>query len=155
MTGDLLPALVASARRSAQERRRLISPAELDRRMAEREPRGDAFRESLRIPGIRIIAECKRRSPSRGILCADYDPAAIAQAYEAAGAAAISVLTEASFFDGSLDHLGQVRAVTGLPLLRKDFIVTDFQLLEARGGGRRRRAAHRRRTRRSVVAAAD
>jgi indole-3-glycerol phosphate synthase len=135
MTNDLLPALVASARRSAEARRQVTPAAELDRRMAEYEPLADVFRESLRTPGIRIIAECKRRSPSRGILRRDYDPAAIAQAYEAAGAAAISVLTEASFFDGSLDHLRQVRAVTGLPLLRKDFIVTDFQLQEARAAG--------------------
>jgi indole-3-glycerol phosphate synthase len=135
MTHDLLPALVASARRSAEERRRVTSAADLDRRVAEYAPQAEAFRESLRTPGIRIIAECKRRSPSRGILRANYDPGAIAHAYDDAGAAAISVLTEASFFDGSLDHLRQVRAVTRLPLLRKDFIVSDFQLQETRAAG--------------------
>jgi indole-3-glycerol phosphate synthase len=135
MTNDLLPALVASARRSAGERRRAISASDLARAVAAYEPQGEAFHTTLRTPGIRIIAECKRRSPSRGILRAQYDPAAIAQAYEAAGAAAVSVLTEASFFDGSLDHLRAVRAATRLPLLRKDFIVTEFQLEEARAAG--------------------
>ena len=79
----------------------------------------------------RIIAECKRRSPSRGILRQDYDPAAHASAYAAAGAAAISVLTEPTFFDGALDHLRRVRDAVNIPLLRKDFIVTEYQLVEA------------------------
>ena len=135
MLNDLLPAMVASACRSAEERERQMSPRDLEARMAAREPRGQAFRDSLRTPGIRIIAECKRRSPSRGILRASYDPAAIAARYEAAGAAAISVLTEASFFDGSIDHLTAVRAAVDLPVLRKDFITTPFQLKEARAAG--------------------
>jgi hypothetical protein len=85
--------------------------------------------------GPRIIAECKRRSPSKGILRAEYDPAAHARAYAAAGAAAISVLTEPTFFDGSLDHLRAVRAAVDVPLLRKDFVVTEYQLLEAVAAG--------------------
>ena len=79
----------------------------------------------------RVIAECKRRSPSRGILRADYDPAAHARAYADAGAVAVSVLTEPTFFDGAPDHLRQVRAAVDLPLLRKDFIVSEYQLIEA------------------------
>ncbi len=86
-------------------------------------------------PAPRIIAECKRRSPSKGILRKDYDPAAHAAAYARAGAAAISVLTEPTFFDGSLEHLEQVRAAVDVPLLRKDFIVTEYQLLEAVASG--------------------
>ncbi len=86
-------------------------------------------------PAPRIIAECKRRSPSKGILRKDYDPAAHASAYARAGAAAISVLTEPTFFDGSLEHLEQVRAVVTVPLLRKDFIVSEYQLLEAVASG--------------------
>ena len=82
-----------------------------------------------------IIAECKRRSPSRGVLRADYDPVSIARGYTTAGAAAISVLTEPTFFDGSLEHLVAVRAVVETPLLRKDFIVSEYQLLEARAAG--------------------
>ena len=96
-------------------------------------PRADAgFAASIARDGVRVIAECKRRSPSRGVLRQAYDPVAIARGYAAAGAAAISVLTEPTFFDGSLDHLRAVRAAVTIPLLRKDFIVTDFQIDEAR-----------------------
>jgi indole-3-glycerol phosphate synthase len=80
---------------------------------------------------INVIAECKRRSPSRGVLRERYDPVAIAASYAAAGAAAVSVLTEPSFFDGSLDHLTAVRGAVEVPLLRKDFVVSEYQLLEA------------------------
>lgn len=135
MLTNLLPAMVAAARRSADERERLISSDDLGRQVAARQPMGQAFRSGLRTPGIRIIAECKRRSPSRGILRANYDPAAIAAGYEASGAAAVSVLTEASFFDGSLDHLRAVRDAVRVPILRKDFIVTPFQITEARAAG--------------------
>ncbi len=112
-------------------------------------PRGTAFHDALsRTGSINVIAECKRRSPSRGVLRAAYDPVAIATGYAAAGAAAISVLTEPRFFDGSLAHLSRVRAAVSIPLLRKDFIVDEYQL--ARGARRRRRRdpADRRRARR-------
>jgi indole-3-glycerol phosphate synthase len=85
--------------------------------------------------GLNVIAECKRRSPSRGVLRADYDPVAIARGYEDAGAAAVSVLTEPTFFDGSLEHLEAVRAAVAVPVLRKDFIVSEYQILEARAAG--------------------
>src|SRR4051812_38107245 len=134
MSGDVLTAIAAAARKSADERERR-SVRELEREAASRVPRGAAFRSGLHAAGIRVIAECKRRSPSRGILRVSYDPVAIAREYEQAGAAAISVLTEPAFFDGSLDHLREVRAGVTLPLLRKDFIVTPFQLLEARACG--------------------
>ena len=134
MSSDLLAAVVAAARRSADERVRAGRP-ELDRAAASRRPRGAAFRSALGTPGIRIIAECKRRSPSRGVLRRDYDPVAIARGYVAAGAAAISVLTEPTFFDGSLDHLRAVREAVTTPLLRKDFIVTESQLIESRAFG--------------------
>src|SRR5688572_31161109 len=84
---------------------------------------------------VNVIAECKRRSPSRGVLASDYDPVAIARKYEAGGAAAISVLTEPTFFDGALAHLAEVRQAVDLPLLRKDFVVDAYQLLEARAAG--------------------
>lgn len=83
----------------------------------------------------RVIAECKRRSPSRGVLRADYDPAEHARAYAAAGAAAISVLTEPTFFDGSLAHLREVREAVTTPVLRKDFVVTGYQIHEAASAG--------------------
>jgi indole-3-glycerol phosphate synthase len=135
MTSDLLAAMVASARRSASGRARSMPASTLARAAADRQPRGDAFGASLTAPGIRIVAECKRRSPSRGVLRQHYDPAAIAHEYEAAGAAAISVLTEPTFFDGALGHLRAVRSSVTLPLLRKDFIVTDTQIVEARAAG--------------------
>ena len=108
-------------------------------RRSETSTDADASARRLRDVGGRrrptIIAECKRRSPSRGVLRADYDPVAIARGYEAAGAAAISVLTEPTFFDGSLEHLQAVRDAVRIPLLRKDFIVSEYQLLEARAAG--------------------
>lgn len=84
---------------------------------------------------INIIAEIKRASPSKGVINADVDAAAAARAYEAGGAAAISVLTEEDFFAGSLADLETVRNVTSLPILRKDFIIDDFQIYEAAAAG--------------------
>src|SRR5579864_3200472 len=133
-TPDLLAAIVASARTSAEGRAGRDARA-VERAAAGRQPRAAAFVEALKQPGVRVIAECKRRSPSRGVLRALYDPVAIARSFAAAGAAAISILTEPAFFDGSLDHLRNVRAAVDVPLLRKDFLVTEFQLIEARAAG--------------------
>lgn len=131
---DLLRAMVASSRRSADERER-ASRAAVERAAADAAPRGAAFVDALRRPGLRVIAECKRRSPSRGVLATHYAPDEIAKAYAAAGAAAISVLTEPAFFDGSLEHLHAVRRAVTLPVLRKDFLVTEFQVIESRVAG--------------------
>ncbi|HEY3016936.1 MAG TPA: indole-3-glycerol phosphate synthase TrpC [Nocardioides sp.] len=90
---------------------------------------------AFRAPGASVIAEVKRRSPSKGDLADIPDPAALAAAYARGGAAAISVLTEERRFQGSLDDLRAVRAAVETPLLRKDFIVTDYQLVEARTAG--------------------
>jgi len=79
----------------------------------------------------RIITEVKKASPSKGVIREDFDPLAIAQAYERGGASAISILTEPHFFQGSLDYLGGIRRYVGIPLLRKDFIVSKYQILEA------------------------
>jgi indole-3-glycerol phosphate synthase len=92
----------------------------------------DALRDSTR---PNIIAEIKRRSPSKGVLREDFDPASIAMGYEAAGAAAISVLTEEDFFDGSLDHLREVRERVTVPVLRKDFIIDESQIYQASEAG--------------------
>lgn len=89
------------------------------------------FRHSLERDAVNIIAEIKRRSPSKGVIRTDFTPADIALSYVAGGAAAISILTEEDFFDGSLQHLREVRSLTDLPLLRKDFIFDEYQLYEA------------------------
>lgn len=135
MSGSVLEAAVAAARRSAAERSRAGGAVAVARAADLAVPRASAFEAALRRPGTRVIAECKRRSPSRGVLRADYRPADIAAGYARAGAAAISVLTEPTFFDGQLSHLAGVRGCVDVPLLRKDFIVTEFQILEARAAG--------------------
>jgi indole-3-glycerol phosphate synthase len=128
---NLLAAIVAAARRMVEVREASRPARALEAAIAHR-PRGASFEAAISRPGaLRIIAECKRRSPSRGILREPYDPAAHARAYAGAGAAAISVLTEPCFFDGAPGHLAAVRAAVDVPLLRKDFVVTEYQVLEA------------------------
>ena len=133
---DLLATIVAATRRITEIRQDRESLAALEKRAARAEPRGPVFEANLAMNGrINVIAECKRRSPSKGVLAPSYDPVAIARQYERGGAGAISVLTEPTFFDGALDHLTAVRAAVRLPILRKDFIVDEYQLLEARAAG--------------------
>jgi indole-3-glycerol phosphate synthase len=93
------------------------------------------FRAALAARAPAIIAEAKKASPSKGLLSADFDPARIARAYERGGAAALSVLTDRSFFEGSLGDLEAAREATGLPVLRKDFTIAEAQVLEAAAHG--------------------
>jgi indole-3-glycerol phosphate synthase len=133
---DLLETIVAGTRRIVEVRQTEESFAALAARAAAVPSRAGRFQAALaRTDRHNVIAECKRRSPSRGVLRADYDPVAIAIGYAAAGAAAISVLTEPTFFDGSLDHLISVRAAVDVPVLRKDFVVSEYQVLEAKVSG--------------------
>jgi indole-3-glycerol phosphate synthase len=133
---DLLAAIVAGTRRMIEVRAAQVPLDEINRRAAAVDPRPGRFAAALsRADRLNVIAECKRRSPSRGVLKADYDPVAIASGYARAGAAAISVLTEPAFFDGHLDHLAAARRATDVPILRKDFIVDRYQILEARAAG--------------------
>jgi indole-3-glycerol phosphate synthase len=132
----LLATIVAAARRITEVRAEAVPLARVEQAAAKRRPDGVGFLRALRDgAGPRVIAECKRRSPSRGILREDYQPAEHARAYADAGAAAISVLTEPTFFDGALEHLSAVRAAVDVPILRKDFIVTRYQVLEAMSAG--------------------
>jgi indole-3-glycerol phosphate synthase len=85
--------------------------------------------------GVRLIAEVKKASPSRGVICEDFDPIEIAKTYEKTGASCLSVLTEKKYFQGSLEYLGQIRKTVMLPLLRKDFIIDEYQIFEARAAG--------------------
>ena len=90
------------------------------------------FRKALVEPAhISLIAEVKKASPSKGLLCPDFDPEAIARDYQQAGAAAVSVLTDSEFFQGSLEYLARIRNTISLPLLRKDFIIDHFQVDQA------------------------
>ena len=133
---DLLAAIVAATRRMVEVRAGREPLRELERLAAAVTSRRGSFKTALsRTDRLNVIAECKRRSPSKGVLKADYDPVLIARGYERAGAAAISVLTEPTFFDGHLDHLAAVRRAVELPVLRKDFIVDRYQILEARAAG--------------------
>jgi indole-3-glycerol phosphate synthase len=133
---DVLATIVAATRRAVELRDTPALRAALEPAAAAWHPRGAAFVDALAAPGrVRVIAECKRRSPSKGILRADYDPAAIARRYAAAGATGISVLTEPTFFDGALDHLRAVRGAVTTPILRKDFFVDELQILEAQAAG--------------------
>jgi indole-3-glycerol phosphate synthase len=136
MSADLLETIVAATRRIVDVRQSQTSLEAVERQAMERAVMPGSFQAALsHVDRINVIAECKRRSPSRGVLRPDYDPLRIARSYVAGGAAAISVLTEPTFFDGSLEHLSAVRGAVSVPLLRKDFIVSEYQLYEARLAG--------------------
>ena len=117
------------------ERRKRAIPATAlrDRPLFHQPRRG--FAEKLKGGTLRIIAEVKRASPSQGLIRAEFDPVAIARDFAANGASALSVLTEERFFHGSLDYLERIRAEISLPLLRKDFVLDSYQLLEAKSFG--------------------
>lgn len=128
-----LDAIVSATRKRVSESRRSADLRGLERSAAAHQPRG--FREQLRLTSRSrpaIIAELKKASPSKGLIRADFRPVELARELEQAGAAALSVLTEPEFFQGSLTYLEEASAATSLPCLRKDFIVDEFQILEAR-----------------------
>ncbi len=136
---NILDEIVEQKKREvAQLPARLIAAGDLRDAMLERGERRDflgALRNASRITHhasrVALIAEVKKASPSMGVICKDFDPVRIAKEYEAAGASCLSVLTDEKFFQGSLDYLRQIRAAVKLPLLRKDFIIDERQILEA------------------------
>ena len=130
----MLDDIVVGVRADLAERESRVSLADLRAALADVDPPRDPM-PHFRAPGSSVIAEVKRRSPSKGDLAEIPDPTVLARAYAAGGAAAISVLTEQRRFGGSLDDLRAVRAAVDVPILRKDFIVTTYQLLEARAAG--------------------
>ncbi len=133
---DLLEAIVAATRHAVRCRERERPRADLERESQRHTPRGDAFKDALAgAAQVRVIAECKRRSPSRGVLRSRYLADEISRSYENAGAVAISVLTEPTFFDGSREDLSRVREAVTVPVLCKDFVVTEYQVVEARAIG--------------------
>jgi indole-3-glycerol phosphate synthase len=129
----VLTDIIAATRRRVNGSRSGADLRELEKQAAAHPPRG--FRktlESVSRAGVAIIGELKKASPSRGLIRSDFDPARLARELEAAGAAALSVLTDEEFFQGSLGNLRAASANIALPCLRKDFIIDEFQLLEAR-----------------------
>ena len=135
-TGTVLDDIIVGVREDLEQRRRTVGSAELESLVCERGPALDAA-ASLRGDGstLGLIAEVKRASPSKGALASIPAPAELAAIYEAGGAGAISVLTEQRRFHGSLADLDAVRARVDVPLLRKDFVVDPYQILEARAHG--------------------
>ncbi|MGY4856951.1 indole-3-glycerol phosphate synthase TrpC [Cryobacterium sp. AP23] len=135
MTSDLLAELFAGSLADAESRRLERPHAALEADALAQVPALDALHALAPADQVKIIAEVKRASPSRGPLADITDPAALAVSYEFGGASAISVLTEGRRFLGSLDDLEQVRAAVSIPVLRKDFIGNAYQVLEARAAG--------------------
>jgi indole-3-glycerol phosphate synthase len=130
----ILERILASRRAAIAELKASGLAAGLPQSMASG-PAPRDFRQALQRAGVALIAECKERSPSGGVLQSPYDPVRLARRYAANGAAAISVLTEPEFFGGSLDHLQAVRAAVDVPVLCKDFIIDPIQVLSARAAG--------------------
>ncbi|MBJ7518826.1 MAG: indole-3-glycerol phosphate synthase TrpC [Solirubrobacteraceae bacterium] len=130
---SVLDRIVETTREDVKRRRKQTPAAELEAMLASREDR--PFSEALSRPGVSLIAEHKRRSPSAGPIREGGEIDAIVQAYEAGGAAALSILTEERNFGGSLADLRSARAACGLPILRKDFIVDPYQVIESAAAG--------------------
>ncbi len=131
----VLDTIVASKREEVAAAKTRLPDYALRRLLADA-PAVRDFAGALAAPGgIKLIAEVKRASPSAGLIRGDFDPVAIASTYARHGAAAISVLTDAPFFQGSLEHLADVRRSVALPVLRKEFVIDDYQIVEARVRG--------------------
>lgn len=135
---NILEEIIEAKKKCLARSKLAIPPAEMQATAADRRPSSESHRLRAALSsdkGVHIIAEIKRASPSRGVIRDDIDPAAVAQSYQAGGAAAISILTEEDHFYGSLNDLLNVRQATSLPLLRKDFIFDEYQLHESVAAG--------------------
>lgn len=133
MTGTVLDALAAHARERVEEKKRRLPLAELKRQLRDREAlSGFSFEAALREPGLSVIAEVKKASPSKGVIAEHFPYLEIAKAYEAAGASCISVLTEPKWFLGDDRYLREIAAAVSLPCIRKDFTVDPYLIYEAR-----------------------
>lgn len=129
---SILEQIIVRKRAELVADRALVKPEELEQR---RHPPRRGFRQALEAKRPALIAEIKKASPSAGLIAEDFDPGAIAESYEQGGAAALSVLTDKQFFQGSLDHLVEARLATQLPVLRKDFTLDRYHLLQASADG--------------------
>jgi len=131
----ILDDILAQTRQGLAAARSRVPLAQLEQQLATAPPLRDFCAALAGKSELACIAEFKRRSPSKGWLKQDADPVVVARAYQAAGAAAISVLTDGPFFGGSLDDLRRVRASVDVPVLRKDFVIDPYQVTEARAAG--------------------
>jgi indole-3-glycerol phosphate synthase len=135
---DILQRILAAKRAEIALARSAVPDDEIERRARAQAPARDfiaALRAKIDTGTAAIVAEIKRASPSKGLLRKDFNPAQIARSYEAGGAACLSVLTDREFFQGSAEHLSAARGACGLPVLRKDFVIEPYQVLEARAMG--------------------
>lgn len=131
----ILDKILASVSREL-EQKKLLQPQTVLYQQIEQLPVTRSLRQALAVPGqVQIIAEFKQASPSKGVIRKDWTPEDVFTGYTENGAAALSILTEPQFFQGSVDYLRRARQVTDLPLLRKDFIIDEYQLVEARAYG--------------------
>lgn len=130
----ILHQIMAHKRHEVEVQKRHLPLAELETQVADQAPARD-FAAALARPGVRLIAEVKKASPSKGLLCPNFHPVDLARTYELYGAAAISVLTDQRFFQGELDYLSQIKQAVGLPVLRKDFIFDAYQIYQSRAAG--------------------
>lgn len=130
----ILDTILQHKERKLAERRAAVPLRQMMQQAEAADPPRD-FAAALRQDGIRLIAEIKRASPSKGVFAPDLDPAALAQVYEAGGASALSVLTDERFFQGSLADLAAARSAVSIPALRKDFTTDEYHIVEARAAG--------------------
>ena len=130
----MLDEIIAKKKEEVEQRKKILPLAHLKKRIAQQKPPLD-FALALKGKPMRLIAEVKQASPSRGILCPNFNPTELATTYAQGGASAISVLTEVNYFKGNIDHLAAIREVVKLPLLRKDFIFDSYQVYESRAYG--------------------
>ncbi len=134
MTASILEKIVAEKKREVAEKARSLPLTVLKERVSTRKAPRD-FAAAIKGNGLKLIAEVKKASPSRGVLVKDFDPVALARTYAQSGASAVSVLTEVANFQGRLEYLAQIRDKVSLPLLRKDFIFDEYQIYETATSG--------------------
>lgn len=134
MPETILDKILSKKRPEVEQSKRTMPVAALKEKIARRRPSAD-FAASLRNEGIKLIAEVKKASPSKGILRPELDPVDLARTYETGGAAAISILTEVNYFQGKLEYLEAIKEAVNVPLLRKDFIYDEYQIYESAAYG--------------------
>lgn len=132
---NILQTIVEARRKSIEHRQNVLPQAALKIAVEKKAPKPRGFAQALSKPGINVISELKKASPSLGVIREEYDPISLAGSLERAGAAALSVLTEEEFFRGSLTDLKSASRATNIPILRKDFIIDPWQVWETRAAG--------------------